>query len=119
MAEALIREARLRPEHAGSYPDIEPGVWTPAASLARLVLDRGLYRHVPEPKSDRPLPETHFEFRGPSLPPEARPGGRSRHTDVPVAQAQRDLAASRGRLEDRLDTAEAGLDDAQKLERRG
>src|SRR4051794_40150541 len=118
MPEALIRQARLRPEHADSYPDIAPGVWTPAAGLARLVLDRGLYRRIPGAKGDRPLPEEHFEFRGPSLPPESRPGGRSRQTDVPVAQAERDLAASRGRLEDRLDTAEAGLDDAQKLERR-
>jgi hypothetical protein len=118
MPEALIRQARLRPEHADSYPDIAPGVWTPAAGLARLVLDRGLYRRIPGAKGDRPLPEEHFEFRGPSLPPESRPGGRSRHTDVPVAQAERDLAASRGRLEDRLDAAEAGLDDAQKLERR-
>ncbi|MFL5516321.1 MAG: hypothetical protein ACJ8DJ_09195 [Gemmatimonadales bacterium] len=118
MPEALIRQARLRPEHADSYPDIEPGVWTPAAGLARLVLDRGLYRRIPGAKGDRPLPEEHFEFRGPSLPPESRPGGRSRQTDVPVAQAERDLAASRGRLEDRLDAAEAGLDDAQKLERR-
>jgi len=40
MPEALIREARLRPEHADSYPDIEPGVWNPAVGLARLVLDR-------------------------------------------------------------------------------
>ena len=78
MPEALIREARLRPEHAGSYPDIEPGVWTPAAGLARLVLERHLYRQVEGQKGDRPLPESHFEFRGPSLPPEARPAGRSR-----------------------------------------
>src|SRR4051794_30595592 len=118
MPEALIRQARLRPEHADSYPDIEPGVWTPAAGLARLVLDRGLYRRIKGAKGDRPLPEEHFEFRGPSLPPESRPGGRSRHTDVPVAKAELDLATSRGRLEDRLDAAEAGLDDAQKLERR-
>ena len=35
MPEALIREARLRPEHADSYPDIEAGVWKPAGGLAR------------------------------------------------------------------------------------
>ena len=118
MAEALIREARLRPEHAGSYPDIEPGVWTPAAGLARLVLDHGLYRHVPESKSDRPLPDAHFEFRGPSLPPEARPGGRSRQTDVSVAEAELDLEATRERLGRQLDAAEAGLADAHELEQR-
>ena len=118
MPEALIREARLRPEHADSYPEIEPGVWTPAAGLARLVLEHGLYRRVPGAKGDRPLPETHFEFRGPSLPPESRPGGRSRQTDVTVAEAERDLEESRGRLEDQLGAAEAGLTDSGNLERR-
>jgi hypothetical protein len=118
MAEALIREARLRPEHAGSYPEIEPGVWTPAAGLARLVLDRGLYRHVPESRGDRPLPDAHFEFRGPSLPPEARPGGRSRQTDVSVAEAERDLEATRKRLGEELDAADSGLAEAHELEQR-
>jgi len=118
MPEAMIREARLRVEHAKSYPDIEPGVWTPAAGLARLVLERGLYRKVPGSRGDRPLPEAHFEFRGPSLPPEARPGGRSRQTDVSVTEAERDLEASRERLDLRLDAAEAGLADAGKLDQR-
>jgi len=118
MPEALIREARLRPEHADSYPDIEAGVWKPAGGLARLVLERGLYRQVPGAKGDRPLPEAHFEFRGPSLPPESRPGGRSRQTDVTVTEAERNLEASRGRLEDQLGAAEAGLNDARDLDRR-
>lgn len=118
MAEVVIREARLRSEHAESYPDIEPGVWTPAAGLARLVLERRLYQRVPGSKGDRPLPETHFEFRGPSLPPESRPGGRSRQTDVSVAEAERDLEASRTRLGRQLDAAEAGLADAHELEQR-
>ena len=118
MPDALIREARLRPEHAGSYPDIEPGVWTPAAGLARLVLERRLYRQVEGSKADRPLPEVHFEFRGPSLPPEARPGGRSRQTDVSVAKAESDLGASRERLGRELDAAEAGLADARELDQR-
>ena len=118
MPDALIREARLRPEHAGSYPDIEPGVWTPAAGLARLVLERRLYRQVEGSKADRPLPEVHFEFRGPSLPPEARPGGRSRQTDVSVAEAESDLDASRERLGRELDAAEAGLADARELDQR-
>jgi len=118
MPEALIREARLRPEHADSYPDIEAGVWKPAGGLARLVLERGLYRQVPGAKGDRPLPEAHFEFRGPSLPPESRPGGRSRQTDVTVTEAERNLEASRGRLEDQLGAAEAGLNNARDLDRR-
>jgi hypothetical protein len=118
MTEALIREARLRPEHAGSYPDIEPGVWTPAAGLARLVLEHRLYRQVPGPKGDRPLPDTHFEFRGPSLPPQSRPGGRSRHTDIGVAEAERDLETSRERLDQELHAAESGLADARELDQR-
>jgi hypothetical protein len=118
MPEALIREARLRSEHARSYPDIEPGVWTPAAGLARLVLERGLYRQVEGFKGDRPLPDTHFEFRGPSLPPEARPGGRSRQTDVGIAEAERDLAAGRERLDQQLDAADAGLANARDLDQR-
>jgi hypothetical protein len=118
MPETLIREARLRPEHAGSYPDIEPGVWTPAAGLARLVLERGLYRQVTGTKGDRPLPDAHFEFRGPSLPPESRPGGRSRQTDVGVAEAERELQASRERLDEQVGTAEAALADARDLDQR-
>ena len=118
MPEALIREARLRPEHADSYPDIEPGVWTPAAGLARLVLDRGLYQRAPGSKGDRPLSADHFEFRGPSLPPESRSGGRSRQTDVTVTEAERELKASQGRLEDELGVAEAGLRDARDLDQR-
>jgi hypothetical protein len=118
MPEALIREARLRPEHAASYPDIEAGVWGPAAGLARLVLERGLYRQVSGVKGDRPLPDTHFEFRGPSLPPEARPGGRSRQTDTAVTEAEQDLKASRALLDRRLDAAEAGLADARDVDQR-
>jgi len=118
MPDAMIREARLRAEHAESYPDIEPGVWTPAAGLARLVLERGLYRKVPGARGDRPLPEAHFEFRGPSRPPEARPGGRSRQTDVSVNEAERSLEASRERLGRRLDAAQEGLADAGRLDQR-
>ena len=56
--------------------------------------------------------------RGPSVPPEARPGGRSRQTDVSVAEAERELEATRQRLGDQLDAAESGLADAQKLDHR-
>ena len=118
MPEALIREARLRPEHARNYPDIEPDLWMPAAGLARLVLERGLYRQVQGAKGHRPLPDTHFEFRGPSLPPEARPGGRSRQTDIGITDAERDLKASRERLDEQLGAAEAGLADARDVDQR-
>ncbi len=60
-----IREARLRPEHAALYPDLTPGVWVPACSLRDFVLERGLYlRRTGAPSQQRPLFESHFEFRG-------------------------------------------------------
>lgn len=89
MPEALIREARLKPEHAGFYPEIEAGTWTPAQSLARFVLEKELYRNVPGARiGGRPLPDEHFEFRGPSRPPEERRAGRSRGTDVSLTSAE-------------------------------
>ena len=57
------REARLRPEYATLYPEIEPGVWMSAAllsarRLARMQLDgqAGALARVLDPE--------HFEFRG-------------------------------------------------------
>jgi hypothetical protein len=116
MSDAVIREARLRPEHAGRYPDLEAGTWVPAAGLARLVLERGLYRNAAGPRgSDRPLPDEHFEFRGPSRPPEARPGGRSRQTDVGIAEAAHDLERGEGRLAARIDAADESVRQAEDL----
>jgi len=59
------REARLRPEFAGNYVGIEPGVWFSAAGLAEQLITRLLREGV----SDEELPQrvldpTHFEFRG-------------------------------------------------------
>jgi hypothetical protein len=60
-----IREARLRPEYVSLYPDLEPGVWVPARTLAEFVLERGLYqRRTGSPSQSRLLLESHFEFRG-------------------------------------------------------
>jgi hypothetical protein len=37
--EFSAREARLRPEHADRYPQLEAGVWEPAAEIgAKLLL---------------------------------------------------------------------------------
>lgn len=60
-----LREARLRPEFAGKYVGIEPGVWFSAAGLAEKLITRLLREGV----SDEELPQrvldlTHFEFRG-------------------------------------------------------
>lgn len=57
------REARLKPEYAGLYPDVAAGVWLLAAHVAETlaVLARK------DPEADvlrRVLDERHFEFRG-------------------------------------------------------
>jgi hypothetical protein len=115
MPEAVIREARLRPEHATFYPEIEAGTWLPAQSLARLVLEKELYRNVPGARiGGRPLPEEYFEFRGPSKPPEERPGGRSRETDISVAEAERKLRSEEERLAGQVDAAEGQLREAEE-----
>ena len=118
MPEALIREARLRPEHAGSYPTSSRGCgrrrpdwlawcWSGICTVRSKVRRRTVRCR-----------KSHFEFRGPSLPPEARPGGRSRQTDVSVAEAERDLEHEPGTAGGELDAAEAGLADARELDQR-
>jgi hypothetical protein len=60
-----VREARLRPEFAAVYPQLEPGVWQDAAALAEQMLTEHLLRPSPGYMlSDRVLAEEHFEFRG-------------------------------------------------------
>ena len=63
---ALIsrREARLRPEHATQYPEIQAGVWESAAVLCDRVLAGALLRGSPMGWRDRVLGAAHFEFRG-------------------------------------------------------
>jgi hypothetical protein len=61
----VVREARLRPEFADQYVDIQTGVWFSAAGLAEKLITRLLREGV----SDEELPQrvldpTHFEFRG-------------------------------------------------------
>jgi len=63
--ESALRQARLKPEYAELYPDVEPGVWYTAATLAEHLLARFLrqeraFRSLPE----RILDDHHFEFRG-------------------------------------------------------
>lgn len=71
------REARLRPEFAGKYVGIEPGVWFSAAGLAEQLITRLLREGV----SDEELPQrvldpTHFEFRGGEAPAPRSTSGR-------------------------------------------
>jgi hypothetical protein len=69
MTTPSIREARLLPAYASLYPDMKPGVWLPACSLAEFVLERGLYqRRSGSPAKHRLLNESHFEFRGGPTP---------------------------------------------------
>jgi hypothetical protein len=58
-----IREARLKPEYAESYPGIEAGVWLPATVIGQQLLLWHLT--IPGmPEGERLLSEEHFEFRG-------------------------------------------------------
>jgi hypothetical protein len=64
-SQAVVREARLRPEFADKYVGIQSGVWFSAAGLAEELITRLLREGV----SDEELPQrvldpTHFEFRG-------------------------------------------------------
>jgi hypothetical protein len=79
-----MREARLRPEFAPVYPDLEPGTWQDAAVLAEHVLSEHLLRPGPGYMlSDRVLANEHFEFRGGDS--HARPRiARTRRTDPPI-----------------------------------
>jgi hypothetical protein len=57
------REVRLKPEFAPEYPDMPPGVWMPAAELARKLIERA-YAGRREGRHTRTFDPTHFEFRG-------------------------------------------------------
>ncbi len=83
-----MREARLRPEHARLYPDLEPGVWVPASVLSDFVLERGLYqRRTGTPSHTRLLNETHFEFRGGERPAHPWTGRLARLGDSPAGDS--------------------------------
>jgi hypothetical protein len=77
-----IRLVRLRPEFAGLYPGLDPGVWETATELAA----RLLAQHVVQPSpgfmlSNRVLPEEHFEFQGGNPRDSSWAGVLSRRTD--------------------------------------
>jgi hypothetical protein len=75
------REGSLRREYADWYPGLVPGVWYPASTLTRAVLQG---RRSQEPSwefEDRVPCDRHFMFRGGDSPP--RSGKRTRRTDSP------------------------------------
>lgn len=64
-SKSSVREARLRPEFAGKYLGIEPGVWFSAAGLAEQLIARLLREGVADEElPQRVLDPAHFEFRG-------------------------------------------------------
>jgi hypothetical protein len=77
-----VRQAKLRPERAESYPTLPARMWTSARCLAELVASyRGARRG--EPDQERTLAETDFEFRG----------GASRSSDGLLAHTRMDEPA--------------------------
>ncbi|HYC32219.1 MAG TPA: hypothetical protein VEB59_08015 [Gemmatimonadales bacterium] len=66
------REARLRSEHAASYPGVRAGVWEPAAVLVDRIVAARLLRGGPLEIRERVLSDEHFEFRG-GTGPSVRP----------------------------------------------
>jgi hypothetical protein len=62
--EFVAREARLRPEFAEQYPQLEPGVWEPAAELGARLLLWQVQQQGTAALATRILDERHFDFRG-------------------------------------------------------
>lgn len=63
-AMTIIREARLRPEYAHLYPELEAGAWLPASEVGATILMTQLRAAAPTRLGDRLLPDHHFDFRG-------------------------------------------------------
>jgi hypothetical protein len=59
-----VREARLRPEWAHLYAELEADVWMVAAELVPLVLRHRLQDQTTWEFTRRILVDEHFEFRG-------------------------------------------------------
>lgn len=63
--EPSIREARLRPQHAATYPGVPAGEWVAAATLAKQILIGLVSRGGAPPLINaRLMDDAHFEFRG-------------------------------------------------------
>ncbi|HEY7613495.1 MAG TPA: hypothetical protein VH764_10910 [Gemmatimonadales bacterium] len=62
--EFTAREARLRPEFAERYPELEAGVWETAAEIGAKVLLWQVQQQGTAALASRILDERHFEFRG-------------------------------------------------------
>lgn len=62
--EFVAREAMLKPEFANRYPQLEAGVWEPAAEMGAKVLLWQVQQQGTAALATRILDERHFEFRG-------------------------------------------------------
>ncbi|HEY7480935.1 MAG TPA: hypothetical protein VH680_10525 [Gemmatimonadales bacterium] len=62
--EFSAREARLKPEYADRYPQLEAGVWEPAAEIGAKLLLWQVQQHGTAALATRILDERFFEFRG-------------------------------------------------------
>jgi hypothetical protein len=116
---STTREARLRPEYGVLYPQLEPGVWTPAAKMTELVL-AGATRPGVSDSTRRPLSDHHFEFRGSSPREPGGPIGMGRRSDT---IAGRDTGAvereeREHRLAAREREADQGIHQAEELQAR-
>jgi hypothetical protein len=75
---ASVREARLRPEHAATYPGVPAGEWIAAATLARQILTGLVSKEGAPPLINaRLMNDQHFEFRGGQNVPRPRRNSRS------------------------------------------
>jgi hypothetical protein len=62
--ESTAREARLKPEYAERYPQLEAGVWETAAEIGAKVLLWQVQQQGTAALASRILDGHHFEFRG-------------------------------------------------------
>jgi len=62
--EFTARECRLKPEFADEYPQLEAGVWEPAAEMGAKLLLWQVQQQGTAALASRILDERHFEFRG-------------------------------------------------------
>jgi hypothetical protein len=81
------REAKLKAEYAGLYPELEPGVWIPVEKLLGYITE---LIHQDRSRSgiitgDRLLREEHFDYRGASVRPAGLPAGSTRLSDSGAA----------------------------------
>ena len=111
------REARLRAEYGSLYPELEAGVWNPAAKMRERVL---AVHGARVGSTGRPLNQHHFEFRGSSPREPGGPTGLSRSTDAAAGEhtADQERAEREHRLAARERDADQSIERAEELQAR-